>query len=226
LRQATQRHRAHPGIAPETGTKQLLQFTHVAGIAALAQVFNEQRRQLDTAPADSPVDEMAHQQWNVLPTLCQCRCAAHIGRQAMEEICAETTCGNFSVQVAMSRAYQAEPGALPACRAHPAVGLFLQDAQKRRLYFKWQLAHLVQKQGPSVRCSHRPDTLGHSACVGAALVPEEFTASEFACQRGAVNHHQLSLVGPRVQGVGQPGQQFLAGARGPCDQQRRVRVKR
>ena len=124
-------------------------------------------------PAGEALDEIAHEQRNVVAAIAQRRHRHRKDVEAIEEIRAKRPgrdrgleitvgCGNDS-HIRFQR-----PGA-----AHALELALLQHAQQRALSLRWQLADLVQEDRATFRQFEAPDSPLHRARERALFVTEE-----------------------------------------------------
>src|SRR5437867_5420299 len=206
------------GIARAGNDRRLdhvLQLAHVAGpVVGHEEIDRLVAHSLDTGPPPHEsllIDEVAHQERDVLAPLAQRREMDVDDLQAVKEILVEGPRPHGGAQVGASRDDEAEAAADRLVVPEPAELAILQDAEELRLRFEREDFDLVQEQCGAVRQLED----AHPAAVGsgerAPLVSEQLALERRGRDRIAVQGHEL-LRGARAQLVNQPSDAFLAGA--------------
>src|SRR5262249_32396792 len=182
------------GVTDDDGSlDDVLQLPHVPGPRGGPKIFE---RPLVAAPdrlsrlARVAIDEVFHQQRNVLRPLAQRRHRNRKHVQAIVEVAAERARLDRGLKVAVRRRDHAYVD-VNRCGPTDTVELpLLQDAQQRDLGFHRQVAHLVEEYGPAVRQLESTEASLHCTREGPSLVAEQLRGDEFAGSRRAVHAHE------------------------------------
>src|SRR5690606_32799408 len=119
--------------------------------------------------------------------------------------------GGDDTDIDLDRALAADGGDEP----------LLQDAEDLRLRGRTHIADLVEEEGPAVGELELPGPVGEGPREGPLHMPEEFALDELRGDRRAVDLDE-GAVGARRESVDGTGDEFLAGAVLPGDQDPRV----
>src|SRR5271167_4062819 len=155
------------------------------------------------------LDEMPHQQRDILPPLAQCGDPDWEDIQPVEKIGAKFLLLHQSAEIAIgggNRARVRREGA----RASQAFELaLLQDAQQFGLEFERNLSNLIQEDGSPIGQLEATDPLRNGAGEGASLMSEQFAFQQSRRDRSAVQFHEGTRM-PRAEIMQSAGDQFLS----------------
>ena len=206
---------------------QVLELAHVAGEGLGLQVFERGVRDalaLDAELLRTLLQEVAHQQRNVLAALAQRWQAQADDVEAVEEVLAEQALAHALLQVLVGGGDHAHVGAdrlLAADAVEVAVG---EHAQQPGLQLGRHVADLVEEERAAVGLLEAAAALRGRAGEGAALVAEELGLAQVARDGGGVDGDE-GRVAARAVAVQRARDQLLATARLAVDQHRGVGVR-
>ena len=162
-------------------------------------------------------EEMVHQEGNILAPLPERRHLELNDVEPVKEIFPERVFPDLLFEVAVRGGDDPDVGLLVGDPPDPPEFLFLQDAQQLSLELERHLADFVKKEGPTFRLFEETGPVDNGPGEGALLVAEELALHERLGDRAAVHRHKR-LVLPRAVVVDGPGDEFLASAAFPEDQ--------
>src|SRR5690606_32472687 len=167
------------------------------------------------------IDEVLDEHGDVIPPLAEGRDDDRHHVEAEEEVVTEPpgldlpfellVGGGDDTDIDLDRALAADGGDEP----------LLQDAEDLRLRGRTHIADLVEEEGPAVGELELPGPVGEGPREGPLHMPEEFALDELRGDRRAVDLDE-GAVGARRESVDGTGDEFLAGAVLPGDQDPRV----
>ena len=155
---------------------------------------------------------MQRQRRNVVDALAQRRDRQRKDTQAIVEIGPERSVFDHLHQIAVRRRDDPHVHLLGSRAPEPLELTLLQDAQQLGLYFRRNVADLVQEQRAVMRQLEAADPPGRGTGERALLVPEQL-ALEQAGRHCRHVHPDERLVAPAAQVVDRVRDQLLAGAR-------------
>ena len=158
------------------------------------------------------LNEIAHQQRDVLPALAQGRHAKWENVQPVEKIAAELALRHQFAEVAIGSSKQSNIHLDSVIAAQAFELLVLQHSQKFRLQFQRDVSHFIEKQCSLVCQLQAAHLLGNGAGKRALLMSEQFAFQEAGGNRRTIQFDKaLLFAGAHV--VDGTGNQFLPGSR-------------
>ena len=136
------------------------------------------------------MNEVLDEEGNVCRTFAQ---RWHLDRehiQAIEEIGPEGTLGDRRLEVSIRRGNHADVNADGAAAANSLELAFLQDAKKRDLCLRWQLADFVEKDCAPIGQLEFPLSTLKSTSKCPSFMTEQFRGDERRGDRGAIHRHK------------------------------------
>ena len=125
--------------------------------------------------------------------LAQARQGKFEGRQAIEEILAESLGRHILPQIAVGGGDHAHVGAIRIGVADAPAFVALQQAQKLGLHLQRQIAHFIQQKRSAGGRENQPAMIAISAGEGAFAVAEQLALGQLARQGSAVDRHERRL---------------------------------
>ncbi|GBD29002.1 hypothetical protein HRbin32_00086 [bacterium HR32] len=165
---------------------------------------------------------MLGEQGDVLHPLPQGRQLDGYHAEAVEQVLAEAAVPDGLPQVLVGGCDDAHVHPHGFVAPHPLEGALLQDPEQLHLHGGAHVADFVEEDGAAVRGLELPHAAPHRAGEGTLLVSEQLRLQERLRDGAAVDGHEGS-VGPRALVVDGPGEDLLARARLPVDEDRGVR---
>ena len=205
----------------------LSQLADVAGIVACQQEVTDRIVQCGHFLVWSQfLQRVSDEVGNVLSTFGEGRQLEGPGCNPMVQIASESTFLDLSQEISVGGAHKSKRRRLPRVAPDSLVGAFLYDTEQLRLQGQRELADFIQKQGTSTGKGKRAISGGERVGERATLVSEELAARELRYDRRAVQHDELVLVLPRIEGMDQARDEFLSGAAFSREQHRTIRETR
>src|SRR5215472_4017365 len=163
------------------------------------------------------LDEVAHEQRNILPTLAQRREMNGKNIQPIVKVLAEFVRVHHFRKIPIRGSDQANID-LPGTSAPQTLEfLFLKDSQQLGLQAQGKIAHLVQEEGSLVRQFKAPGPLRDGARERTLLVAKELALQQIKRNGCAIEGYEGASE-PRTEVVNGTSDQFFAGARFPLNQ--------
>src|SRR5271166_1128002 len=171
----------------------VLQFANVSRPAVVDQSIHALLGDAFDVPVHAPgevLNEMLHQQRDVLPPFAQCGNLDGKNIQPVEKIGTELLLLHQSPQISIGGGDQTRVS-LECLGTSQAFELaLLQDAQQFGLEFKWNLANLIQEYCAPIGQFKAADALRDGAGEGASLMSEQFAFQQSRRDGGAVYFHE------------------------------------
>src|SRR5271165_3358234 len=155
------------------------------------------------------LDEMLHQQRNVLPPLAQWGNPDWEDIQPVEKIGAEFLLLHQGTEISIGGGDQTRVRGEGARTAQAFELALLQHAQQFGLEFERNFANLIQEYGSPIGQLKAADALRDGAGEGAPLMSEQFTFQQARRYGGAVQFHERTRM-PRAQLMQSSGNQFFS----------------
>src|SRR5208337_1616853 len=155
------------------------------------------------------LDEMLHQQRDVLSPFAQCGNPDWEDIQPVKEIGTEFLFLNQSAEISIGGSDQARVRREGARTSQAFELALLQDAQQLGLQLEGNLANLIQEDGSAIGQLEATDPLRNGAGEGASLMSEQFAFQQSRRDGSAVQFHEGTRM-PRAEIMQSAGDQFLS----------------